>query len=160
MYEVRIMKKIEIVIALAVALFTVPAMAQNTIIGSDSVDILLQGIFEAEGSIAKIPIGESANLDSLIVGDDRALAFGNTWGFSSAKANAMNNLDITKSQQAGNTLVDLAGFQYNTSPVINAERIKVGNRQALAFGPANAVNNIKITTSQIGGNIETVNSMA
>ncbi len=153
------MKKIEIVIALAVALFAVPTLAQNTFIGSDSVDVLVQGIFEAEGSVVGIPAGENANLDGVLVGDDRAIAFGNTWGLSGGKANAVNNLDIAKNQHAGNSLVDIfTGVQYNTSPVINAERIKVGNRQAFAFGPANAVNNIKITTNQMGGEIETVNS--
>ena len=73
------MQKIGIVMMLAVALFAVPVLAQNTVGGTGNVDILAQGIFEADGSAIQIPTGENANLDGVIVGNDRALAFGAHW---------------------------------------------------------------------------------
>ncbi len=151
------MQKIGIVMVLAVALFAVPALAQNAISGSGSVDILAQGIFEADGSAVQIPPGENANLDGVIVGNDRALAFGTAWGHCGAIPNAQNNLEIKKNQQSGNSVFSsTTGFLTNTTPLINAEQIRVGDRQALAFGSGNAVNNVKIVTNQMGGEILTV----
>lgn len=137
------MQKIGIVIALALALFAVPALAQTAatgaIVGDTGVDILAQGIFESEGSAIQIPAGESANIDGVIIGNDRALAFGTTWGMKDPLANAENNLEVKKNQQSDATVT-----------LINAEQIKLGNREALAFGSATAKNNIKIVTNQMG----------
>ncbi len=137
MYEVRIMKKIGIVIALAVALFAVPALAQNAVIGSGTVDILAQGIFEADGSAIQISEDTPANVDGVVVGNDRALAFGTPWGYTQPRPIAENNLVIKKNQQQDSLL-------------INAEQITVGNREALAFGSGTAKTNIKIVTNQMG----------
>ncbi len=141
------MKKIGIVIALAVALFAVPALAQptsNVISGAGSVDILAQGIFEAEGSAIQIPAGEDANLDGVVVGNDRALAFGTPWGFTQPRPIATNNLEIKKNQQTDATALGIG-------VLINAEQVKVGNREAIAFGSGTATNNVKIVTNQMGG---------
>ncbi len=136
------MQKIGIVIALAMALFAVPALAQTAVsgatFGNGGVDILAQGIFESEGSAIQIPETDAANIDGVVIGNDRALAFGSPWGTLDPKAE--NNVEIKKNQQsfAGVTL-------------INAEQIKLGNREALAFGnQAYALNKIKIVTNQMG----------
>ena len=132
------MKEIGIVIVLAMALFSVPAFAQTAIAGTN-MDVLAQGIFEADGSAVQIPNGDCANLDGVIVGNDRALAFGTPWGFTQPRPIAQNNLEIKKNQQAD-----------PNSPLINAEQVKVGDRTALAFGSGTAQNNIKIVTNQMG----------
>lgn len=136
------MQKIGIVIALALALFAVPALAQTAVtgatVGNGGVDILAQGIFESEGSAIQIPAGESANIDGVIMGNDRALAFGTPWG--RLDPTAENNVEIKKNQQSDATVT-----------LINAEQIKLGNREAMAFGnQAIAKNNIKIVTNQMG----------
>ena len=142
MYGAKHMQKIIIVIALAVALFAVPALAQiattGAMFGSDDVDVLAQGIFESEGSAIQIPVGESANIDGIIIGNDKALAFGSLLG--SADPTAENNVEIKKNQQSNDTIT-----------LINAEQIKLGNREAMAFGnDAHALNKIKIVTNQMG----------
>ncbi len=130
------MKKIGIVIALTLALFAVPALAQTTFSGN-GVDVLAQGIFEADGSAIQIPEDTPANVDGVAVGNDRALAFGTPWGYTQPRPIAENNLVIKKNQQQDSLL-------------INAEQITVGNREALAFGSGTARNNVKIVTNQMG----------
>ncbi|MFB3766196.1 MAG: hypothetical protein ACE14P_13250 [Methanotrichaceae archaeon] len=147
------MQKIGIVIVLAAALFAVPALAQ-TISGGNGVDILAQGIFETEGSALQLPANASANLDGVIVGNDKALAFGSPWITPGPKPVASNDLEIKKNQQLDATargtavLIDANG---NAMPFINAEQIKVGSREALAFGTGTATNHVKIVTNQMAG---------
>ena len=52
--------------------------------GNGGVDILGKdgGIFETDGSAFKFPEFQDTNVDTLTVGNDKALAFGNPWGRS------------------------------------------------------------------------------
>jgi hypothetical protein len=139
---------------LAVALFAVPIMAQQDTLtsnneqqyqssdaygGTNGVDILGQGIFETAGNAFHFPIKDSANIDGVTVGNDKAMAFGPAWTFKPSLANAQNNLEIKKNQQDS-----------KWGSLINAEQITIGNREALAFGAASATNNMKIVTNQMG----------
>ncbi len=152
------MQKIGIVIALALALFAVPALAQTAatgaIVGNTGVDILAQGIFESEGSAIQIPEGESANIDAVIVGNDRALAFGTTWHMNNPLATAENNLEIKKNQDSGACAsccdqTSNCAICQDACTKVNIESIKVGDRNALAFGfGTHATNNVKIVTNQ------------
>ncbi len=144
------MQKIGIAILLAIALFSMPALAQNTVAGSGTVDILAQGIFEADGSAVQIPEGSDANLDGVVVGNDRALAFGTPWGHTQPRPIAQNELEIKKNQQGSTPIIDTTGTVLS-APLINAEQIKVGDRNALAFGSGTATNHVKIVTNQMGG---------
>ena len=143
-------------VALAMALITVPAMAQG-MGSSGGVDILGDGIFEADGSAFQFPAMADTNFDSLSVGNDRANAFGTTWGWPSQNgpASAVNNLVIKKNQDSGAcdsccaTATSDCGECQDACLKANIEQIKVGNRDVMAFGFANAANNVKIVTNQI-----------
>jgi hypothetical protein len=153
---------------LAVALFAVPVMAQQGGFGGDGgVDILAQGIFETDGNAFHFPAENSANIDSLTVGNDRALAFGPAWKLGNKLANAENNLEIKKNQQsdavgtASATAADGATVDVSVGALLdNIETIKLGNREALAFGSATAKNNMKIVTNQMGSTGDMVNGLA
>jgi hypothetical protein len=135
----EMIKKIGIILVLAVAMLSVHVMAHG-IAGNGDVDILGEdgGIFEMEGTAFKFPEAQDTNIDSLIVGDDKALAIGNIW-HKKPLATATNNLEIKKNQDTG-----------NCSPCtkVNIDMIKAGNRKAMAYGPADAANYIKIVTNQ------------
>jgi hypothetical protein len=147
-------KKISIFMVLAMALFFAPAMAENdeNAMGGDSVDILHNGIFETDGNAFSFPVGASnTNYGSIQVGDDKASSFGMgssfPFGYKNGPANAQNNLEIKKNQDAGPRYDEEVGFdEYNIK--LNIEQIKVGSRMAQAFGYATAVNNVKIVSNQ------------
>jgi hypothetical protein len=134
----EIIKKIGVILVLAVAVLSVHVMAQG-IAGIGGVDILGKngGIFETEGTAFRFPEMQDTNIDNLIVGDDKALAIGNNW-HKKPLATATNNLEIKKNQEA------------NCSPCtkVNIDMIKAGNRKAMAIGPSDAANYIKIVTNQ------------
>ena len=67
------------VLAMALAAFAAPALAQTAMIGSGGVDILGQGIFETGAGAFKFPAAVNANYDSIDVGNDRARAIGVGW---------------------------------------------------------------------------------
>jgi hypothetical protein len=93
-------KNIGLLMVLAVAaLFSVPALAE-AFGGSGAVDVLGDGIFETEGSSFKFPVDQDTSVDTLAVGDDKALAFGMIWGMD-PPAVATNNLEIKKNQDSG-----------------------------------------------------------
>ena len=127
-------------------------MAQG-IAGNGGVDILGKdgGIFETEGSAFKFPEFQDTNVDSLTVGNDKALAIGNLWG--NIDPTATNNLEIKKNQDSGECTCCHGGID-NASPCqdccikVNLEQVKVGNREAMAFGFASATNNVKIVANQ------------
>ena len=58
------------VLAMALAAFAAPALAQTAMIGSGGVDILGQGIFETGAGAFKFPAAVNANYDSIDVGND------------------------------------------------------------------------------------------
>jgi hypothetical protein len=126
-------------LALAIAILSIPAMAQGNygLAGTGGVDILGTGIFETDGSLIKFPELQNTNIDTLDVGNDKALAFGNIWQ-KTPIASATNNLEIKKNQDSGD----------GTYVLVNIDQIKVGNREAMAFGFAAATNNVKIVANQ------------
>ena len=127
-------------------------MAQG-IAGNGGVDILGKdgGIFETDGSAFKFPEFQDTNVDSLTVGNDKALAIGNLWG--NIDPTATNNLEIKKNQDSGECTCCNGGID-NVSPCqdccikVNLEQVKVGDREAMAFGFASATNNVKLVTNQ------------
>jgi len=138
---------------LAIAILSVPVLAQG-IAGTGGVDILGKdgGIFETEGSAFKFPELQDTNVDTLTVGNDKALAIGNPWG-RTQEAFATNNLEIKKNQDSGECTC-CKDERCKNSPCqdccikVNIDQIKVGNREAMAFGFASATNNVKIVANQ------------
>ena len=144
---------------LAMAMLSVPVLAQG-IAGNGGVDILGRdgsgGIFETEGAAFRFPEAQDTNVDTLTVGNDKALAFGNIWQ-KTPTATATNNLEIKKNQDSGVcvpcTLLpnDPESTEFNCKDScikVNIDQIKVGNREAMAFGFASATNNVKIVANQ------------
>lgn len=151
------------VLAMALAAFAAPALAQTAMIGSGGVDILGQGIFETGAGAFKFPAAVNANYDSIDVGNDRARAFGfgnaqlGLFNDNTHQVTAQNNLKIKKNQDTGDSQTCTA-----CSPKYNIEQVKVGSRDALAMGigslqvgvfSRNAIsvlaqNNVEIVTNQ------------
>ncbi|MDD2834748.1 MAG: hypothetical protein PHY05_01225 [Methanothrix sp.] len=151
------------VLAMALAAFAAPALAQSAMIGSGGVDILGQGIFETGAGAFKFPAAVNANYDSIDVGNDRARAIGvgsaqvGLFNDNLRQVTAQNNLKIKKNQDTGDAQTCTA-----CSPKYNIEQVKVGSRDALAIGVGgfqggffnhNAVsvlaqNNVEIVTNQ------------
>lgn len=122
-------------------------MAQDYgLAGNGDVDIIGTGIFETDGSAFKFPAAQDTNIDSLVVGNDRALAFGNIWQ-KTPVATATNNLEIEKNRDLGNC--SPCEIPCGDACIkVNMDQIKSGNREAMAFGSASAANYIKIVTNQ------------
>jgi hypothetical protein len=151
------------VLAMALAAFAAPALAQTAMIGSGGVDILGQGIFETGAGAFKFPVAVNANYDSIDVGNDRARAFGfgnaqlGLFNDNTHQVTAQNNLKIKKNQDTGDSQTCSA-----CSPKYNIEQVKVGSRDALAMGVGSlqvgvfsrnaisvlAQNNVEIVTNQ------------
>ena len=119
-------------------------------------DILGTGIFETNGALTRFPEAQDTNIDTLDVGNDKALAFGNIWQ-KTPVATATNNLEIKKNQDSGICnpcqIVDpetglLVDGCMDACIKVNIDQIKVGNRVAMAFGFASATNNVKIVANQ------------
>jgi len=149
---------IRIEIVLAVALLAVPAMASGA-------DVLgtYGGIFETEESAFNFPASQDTNIESLTVGNEKAMAFNNIWqkiGFASAT----NNLEIKKNQDSGDCYCcqqdcDIVSPSpgsrvANHTPCkdccakVNLDQISAGNRESFAFGHSSAENYVKIVTNQ------------
>ena len=139
-----------VVLVLAMAILSVPVMGQG-MSGSGSVDILGKngGIFETDGSAFRFPELTDTNVDSLTVGNDKALAIGSFWR-RGPMAVATNNLEIKKNQDSGACECCSSGDVscQDCCIKVNLEQINVGNRNAMAFGFAAATNNVKIVTNQ------------
>ncbi|MCX6679541.1 MAG: hypothetical protein NTX42_04130 [Methanothrix sp.] len=144
----EIIKKIGVILVLAVAMLSVHVMAQG-IVGNGGVDILGKngGIFETEGSAFKFQERQDTNIGSLTVGNDKALAIGHIWQKKSITT-ATNNLEIKKNQYSGNCSPCEGTPCRDSCTKVNIETIKAGNREAMAYGPASAANYIKIVTNQ------------
>jgi len=146
---------------LALAMLSVSALAE-----CDGAGVLASGIFETEESTIKFPAAQDTNIDSLQVGNDRALAYGSIFQ-RTPKATATNNLEIKKNQDSGKcksgndeccdpyVITYEGGVKTMESHdckdcciKVNVDQIKVGNRDALAFGFAAATNNVKIVANQ------------
>jgi hypothetical protein len=139
-----------VLLVLAIALLSVPVMGQG-MSGSGSVDILGKngGIFETDGSAFRFPELTDTNVDSLTVGNDKALAIGSFW-HRGPMAVATNNLEIKKNQDSGACECCSSGDVscQDCCIKVNLEQINVGNRNAMAFGFAAATNNVKVVTNQ------------
>ncbi len=150
MNDVRgeIIKKIGVILVLAVAMLSVHVMAQG-IAGNGVTDILGKdgGIFETQGTAFNFPEAQDTNIDSLIIGDDKALAIGNIWQ-KRPIATATNNLEIKKNQDSGNCSPCGGSLCLDACTKVNVDMIKAGNKKAMAIGPADAANYIKIVTNQ------------
>mgnify|MGYP007088121651 CR=1 FL=1 len=114
-----------------------------------ALDILGEGIYETADAALKFPAAADTNFDNLVVGDDRAVAFGQ----ADPIATATNNLEIKKNQDSGKCdccPVTEQGTEscHDCCIKVNYEQIKVGDRTATAFGFASATNNVKIVTNQ------------
>jgi hypothetical protein len=151
---------------MALAMLAVSALA-NGEGGSPQWDncrpVIELGIFETEDSMMKFPPGQDTNIDSLVVGNDKALAYGNIF-LKAPRATANNNLEIEKNQDSGacpaqcckDTTTDQQDADTFTvvekckdcCTKVNVDQIKVGNRDALAFGNSAAANNVKICADQ------------
>ena len=136
-------------------------LSVSALAGCDSKDVLASGIFETGESSIKFPAAQDTNIDSLVVGNDKALAYGSIF-MKTPKATATNNLEIKKNQDSGacqcckNELTSVEGQNsLSTSDCtdccikVNVDQIKVGNRDALAFGSSAAENNVKICADQM-----------
>jgi len=160
MYGVETIRRAALIMVLAVAAsFVIPALAlTDDILYKEQ--ILGEAMFEGMSEM-KFPAGQDTNIDILKVGNDRALAFGSSWGGVAFDPKATNNLEIKKNQDSGacNSCCESdAAMLDNTSPCavcqdactkVNIESIKVGDRTAMAFGfGTEATNNVKIVTNQ------------
>ncbi len=147
---------------MALAVLSLSAMAADNygLTGTDGVDILGTGIFETEGSAIKFPEAQDTNIDTIDVGNDKAIAFGNVWQ-NTGMATATNDLEIKKNQDTGeceycDTTLDISddiGTESTTGckdPCIkvNIDNINVGNRESRAYGFSTAANRIKIVANQ------------
>lgn len=144
----EIIKRIGIIMVLAMAMLSVHALAQG-IVGDKGVDLLGKngGILETEGAAFRFPEAQDTNYDLLVVGDDKALAIGNFWN-KKPMATATNNLEIKKNQESGNCSPCGGSLCLDACTKVNIDNIKAGNRKAMAIGPADAANYIKIVTNQ------------
>jgi hypothetical protein len=160
-----------VALAMALAVFSVPAIAMGALAGSGGVDILGEGIFETGDGAFRFSEDASANYDSLEVGSDSALAIGGIGQigiFSDQRAavTAQNNLKIKKNQDSGDCeccqALDPSCPCKDCCTKVNLEQVKVGSRSATAIGltlqggfpftrqtaSTLAQNNVEIVTNQ------------
>jgi hypothetical protein len=143
------MKKIGVLMVLAVAILSISALATYDGKGCSNRDILEMGIFETEDSVSKFPAAQNTNIALLEVGNDRALANG-----GGVDPIATNNLKIKMNQDSGDCeCCQALGLLYpckDCCTKVNIDQIKVGSREALAFGSgfSAATNNVEIVTDQ------------
>ncbi|MDD1749607.1 MAG: hypothetical protein LUO89_06995 [Methanothrix sp.] len=114
-----------------------------------ALDVLGDGIFETTDAALSFPAAADTNFDKIVVGNDRAMAFGQV----DPIATATNNLEIKKNQDSGKCdccPVTEEGSEscHDCCIKVNYEDITVGDRTATAFGFASATNNVKIVTNQ------------
>ena len=112
-------------IVLALALLAAPAMASGA-------DVLgtYGGIFETEESAFNFPASQDTNIESLTVGNEKAMAFNN------------NVSPSIGSRVANHTPCK------DCCAKVNLDQISAGNREAFAFGHSSAENYVKIVTNQ------------
>ncbi len=90
------------------------------------------------------------NKDFIIVGDDKANAFGSIFN-DGMGTKAKNDLEILKNQ---NTSIDqccstaIPGLCHECSPQQNIDKIRAGSRGATSMGSADSANNVKIVSNQ------------
>ena len=130
-------------------MLSIPVFAQG-MGGMGSIDILANngGIFQTEGSAFMFPEFQDTNVDTMTIGNDKALAFGVAWQRAPMTL-ATNNLEIQKNQDTGECdCCDQGSICQDCCIKVNIDQIKVGDRNAMAFGFASATNNVKIIANQ------------
>jgi len=155
-------RNIGVITVMALAVLSMSAMAQLTDgqIGTSGTDILGTGIFETNGAAITFPEAQDTNIDTMVVGNDKAIAFGNVWQ-ETGMATAANDLEIKKNQDTGEcewcyetedtaSGGDTDNYSGCKDPCIkvNVDQITVGNREARAYGFSSATNHIKIVANQ------------
>ena len=138
-------RKIIFALAMALAVFAVPAMAQC---GSD--EVLGQGLYETADTAFTIPTKVDVNFKELEVGNDNA----NAW----RSAIAENDLEIKNNQDSGDTdcCAPVGGGCNDCGNKVNVENVLVGARNAQAWGIfgnppgviTKAKNKVKIVVNQ------------
>ena len=138
-------RKIIFALAMALAVFAVPAMAQ-----CGSSEVLGQGLYETADTAFTIPTKVDVNFKELVVGNDNAFATG--------PALAENDLEIKNNQDSGDTdcCAPVGGGCNDCGNKVNLENVIVGQRTANAFGNFNnppgvitkAKNKVKIVINQ------------
>ena len=155
-----------IVLAIVMSISTLAYAERECRPGDNCSPVMDMGKFETGDFIIKFPAAQDTNIDSLVVGNDKARAYGSIF-MRTPKATATNNLEIKNDQDSGacpnqccmNTLSSSESTQ--AGPVVlqtadcadccikvNVDQIKVGNRDALAFGFSSATNDVKILATQ------------
>jgi len=133
---------------MALAVLSLSAMAQDGygLTGTGGVDVLGTGIFETEGSAIRFPEAQDTNIDTIDVGNDKAIAFGNVWQ-PTGMATASNDLEIKKNQDTGDCeyCTDICA---DPCIKVNIDHITVGDREARAVGFSSATNHVKIVANQ------------
>ena len=129
------------------AVLIIPSFAQGGF-GYGEVDILgrFGGILELEASAFVFPEYTDVNIDTLKIGNDRALAIG-----PGIDPIATNNLLIKKNQNSGDCDCcsdDLQANCLDCCNKVNIDQIGAGNRDAIALGLSEATNNVKIVANQ------------
>ncbi|HQJ79729.1 MAG TPA: hypothetical protein PLW21_04470 [Methanothrix sp.] len=135
-------RKIIFALAMALAVFAVPAMAQ-----CGSSEVLEMGVYETATTAFTIPAKVDVNHDQLITGQDVAIAL--------VGGQAENKLKIKKNQDSGDTdcCAPVGGGCNDCGNKVNVEDLRVAGRVAIAvgfnqFGPSRANNNVEIVTNQ------------
>ena len=160
-------KLILALILAAAAVFTVPAMAQDSTstcptcdtgagisqgtVGSGGVD-MVGAIYEAGDEALSFPLNghKDTNVDFLEVGNDKAKAISNMDGLFAKQAVATNNLEIKKNQDTECSCCNTPQVPncQDCCQVNNIEKVKIQDRTATAIGFAVATNNVKVLTNQ------------
>jgi len=135
-------RKIIFALAMALAVFAVPAMA---ICGSS--EVLEMGVYETATTAFTIPAKADVNHDQLITGGDVAIAV--------VGGQAENELKIKKNQDSGDCSCCAPVNQVcsDCCNKVNVEDLRIAGRVAIAlggspFGPSRANNKVEIVTNQ------------
>lgn len=164
------MKKIAALLVLVMAIFVLPAVAQDLSL-FDGVAYVEFGSIQFDGGMAFEITAPNANFDAVDLGSQRAFAVSNGWAtnfFDLMKSQTAGDLvvtplmraqEIVKSQSNGNTSLissetgRLQNGDEADSRVVNVELIRTGDQVAMAagtgiFGRAVASNHVTLDTTQ------------
>jgi hypothetical protein len=132
-------KKVGLLLVLAVATFVAQAAAQAGTGGADMLSS--EGIFETEHGA--FSMAGNTNVDQVKIGNDVAVSAGLAIFpmFKEGPSLAENNFEIKKNQDSGSSCKECCLKN-------NMETIFAGSRTAIASGWAVAKNNVKIVTNQ------------
>ncbi len=169
------MKKIAALLVLAMAIFVLPAVAQEWELPEGVAYVEFGGMqfdgMRFDGGMAFVVTAPNVNFDAVDLGSQRAFAVSNGWAtnfFDLTKSQTAGNMAVTptmraqeivKSQSNGNTSLissEIGRLQLeerSDSMVVNVELIRSGDQIAMAagtgiFGRAVASNHVTLDTTQ------------